>query len=193
MRELFLLRTRYELGTCSRFVQPRHSSVAAAYVPSGYGELVYCCLTLLGLQSRFGDNWRQFTWNLSGLSPKRDWSSKRHETRSVQPRKYEVPDYTHEARSSHRSFQPRKYEVPDYTHEARSSHRSFQPRKYSCGPVLAVFNLERNRDGSNFNMNAGTLAAVESRFFRPFFVGFSRSKTDSWFVFFGLFSKNDRN
>ena len=33
--------------------------------------------TLLGLQSRFGDNWRQITYNLSGLSPKRDWSSKR--------------------------------------------------------------------------------------------------------------------
>ena len=35
------------------------------------------CLTLLGLQSRFGDNWRQITRNVSGLSPKRDWSSKR--------------------------------------------------------------------------------------------------------------------
>ena len=34
-------------------------------------------LTLLGLQSRFGDNWGQTTWNLTGLSPKRDWGSKR--------------------------------------------------------------------------------------------------------------------
>ena len=33
-------------------------------------------LTLLGLQSRFGDNWWKITCNLSGLSPKRDWSSK---------------------------------------------------------------------------------------------------------------------
>ena len=33
-------------------------------------------LTLLGLQSRFGDNWGQITWNLSCMSPKRDWSSK---------------------------------------------------------------------------------------------------------------------
>ena len=33
--------------------------------------------TLLGLQSRFGDNWRQISLNLSGLSPKRDWSTKR--------------------------------------------------------------------------------------------------------------------
>ena len=33
-------------------------------------------LTLLELQSRFGDNWGQITWNLSALSPKRDWSSK---------------------------------------------------------------------------------------------------------------------
>ena len=37
-------------------------------------------LTLLGLQSRFGDNWGQLTWNLTGLSPKRDWSSKRDNT-----------------------------------------------------------------------------------------------------------------
>ena len=41
----------------------RHSSRAA--------------LTLLGLQSRFGDNWVKNTWNLRGLSPKRDCSSKR--------------------------------------------------------------------------------------------------------------------
>ena len=33
-------------------------------------------LTLVGLQSRFGDNWGQITWNLSALPPKRDWSSK---------------------------------------------------------------------------------------------------------------------
>ena len=34
-------------------------------------------LTALALQSRFGDNWGQITWNLSCLSPKRDRSSKR--------------------------------------------------------------------------------------------------------------------
>ena len=28
------------------------------------------CNTFLGLQSPFGDNWGQITWNLSGLSPK---------------------------------------------------------------------------------------------------------------------------
>ena len=32
--------------------------------------------TLLGLQSRYGDNWGQITWNLTGLSPKRDCSPK---------------------------------------------------------------------------------------------------------------------
>ena len=37
----------------------------------------WCPLTLLGPQSRFGDNWGQITWNLSGASQKRDWSSKR--------------------------------------------------------------------------------------------------------------------
>ena len=34
-------------------------------------------LTRLGLQSRFGDNLGQTTWDLTGVSPKRDWSSKR--------------------------------------------------------------------------------------------------------------------
>ena len=34
-------------------------------------------LPLLGLQSRFGDNCGHVTWNLSGMSPKREWSSKR--------------------------------------------------------------------------------------------------------------------
>ena len=34
-------------------------------------------LTLLGPQARFGDNGGQTTWNLCGLSPKRDWTSKR--------------------------------------------------------------------------------------------------------------------
>ena len=34
------------------------------------------CLTLLGLQSRFGDNLGQATWKLSGVSPKRDCGSK---------------------------------------------------------------------------------------------------------------------
>ena len=33
-------------------------------------------LTLLGLQSRFGDNWGQNTRNLTAMSPKRDWGSK---------------------------------------------------------------------------------------------------------------------
>ena len=32
-------------------------------------------LSLYGPQSRFGDNWRQITWSLSGLSPKRDSGS----------------------------------------------------------------------------------------------------------------------
>ena len=34
-------------------------------------------LTPLGLQSRFGDNLGKTTWNLTGMSPKRDWGSKR--------------------------------------------------------------------------------------------------------------------
>ena len=34
-------------------------------------------LTILGLQSRFGDKVGQTTWNLTGVSPNRDWSSKR--------------------------------------------------------------------------------------------------------------------
>ena len=34
-------------------------------------------LTLLGLQSRFGDNLGQTSRNLTGVSPKRDWGSKR--------------------------------------------------------------------------------------------------------------------
>ena len=42
-----------------------------------WASLRNCRLTLLEPQSRFGDNWGQLTWNLSGLSPKRDWSSKR--------------------------------------------------------------------------------------------------------------------
>ena len=33
--------------------------------------------TRLGPQSRSRDNWGQTAWNLSGVSPKRDWSSKR--------------------------------------------------------------------------------------------------------------------
>ena len=40
-------------------------------------SLLIIMLTLLGLQSRFGDNSGQTTLNLSGVSPKRDWSSKR--------------------------------------------------------------------------------------------------------------------
>ena len=40
-------------------------------------------LTLLGLQSRFGDNLGQATWKLAGVSPKRDWSSKRVKDRVV--------------------------------------------------------------------------------------------------------------
>ena len=43
-------------------------------------------LTLLGLPSRFGDIWGQLTWILSGLSPKRDCSSKRVE----KPRQPEI-------------------------------------------------------------------------------------------------------
>ena len=40
--------------------------------------------TLLEPQSRFGDNWGQITWNLSGVSPKRDWSSKRVNTSTTE-------------------------------------------------------------------------------------------------------------
>ena len=38
---------------------------------------LFLLLTRLELQSHFGDNWGHTTWNLSGLSPKRDWSSER--------------------------------------------------------------------------------------------------------------------
>ena len=38
-------------------------------------DIATLLLTLSGLQSRFGDNWGQITWNLTGLSPKRGWSS----------------------------------------------------------------------------------------------------------------------
>ena len=50
-----------------------------------YSYLVYCGgeLTFLGLQSRFGDNLRQTTWNLTGVSPKRDWSAKRVNVRTT--------------------------------------------------------------------------------------------------------------
>ena len=41
------------------------------------GAVIISILTLLGLQSRFGDNLGQNTWNLTVVSPKRDWSSKR--------------------------------------------------------------------------------------------------------------------
>ena len=37
-------------------------------------------LTLLGPQSRFWDNRGQTTWDLGGMPPKRDWSSKRVKT-----------------------------------------------------------------------------------------------------------------
>ena len=38
--------------------------------------ILFVNLTLLEPQSRFGDNLGQTTWNLTGVSPKRDWSSK---------------------------------------------------------------------------------------------------------------------
>ena len=40
----------------------------------------FLSLDLLTMQSRFGDNWLQITWNSGGFSPKRDWSSKRVNT-----------------------------------------------------------------------------------------------------------------
>ena len=44
----------------------------------GGGDKFFNSLSLLGPQSRFfGDNGGQMTWNLSGESPKRDWSSRR--------------------------------------------------------------------------------------------------------------------
>ena len=47
------------------------------WLPSiGLGSGLGSGLTLLGLQSRFGDNCGQTTWNSGALSPKRDWSSK---------------------------------------------------------------------------------------------------------------------
>ena len=49
---------------------------AAAVVVVVVFVVVVLTLTLLGLQSRFGDNWGQITWNLTALSPHRDWSSK---------------------------------------------------------------------------------------------------------------------
>ena len=39
--------------------------------------VILLLLTLSGPQYHFGDNWGQITWNLSGVSPKWDWSSKR--------------------------------------------------------------------------------------------------------------------
>ena len=52
-------------------------------------------LTLLGLQTRFGDNWGKITWNLSGLSPKRDCSSKGAEgaTGTTQAALYKGPPH----------------------------------------------------------------------------------------------------
>ena len=63
------------LGVSQRLLSPpcRVNQVEDSCV----GVLCVFFLTLLEPQSRFGDNWGQHTWNLSGLSPKRDWSSKR--------------------------------------------------------------------------------------------------------------------
>ena len=47
---------------------------------------VFLTVTLLGLQSRFGNKWGQITWNLGGLSPKsqkRDCSSQRFKPNSL--------------------------------------------------------------------------------------------------------------
>ena len=59
---------RHVLGETGSGIRP---SYLACYMY--YSSMV---LTLLELQSRFGDNWGHITWNVSALSPKRDWSSK---------------------------------------------------------------------------------------------------------------------
>ena len=58
--------------TLSRYFYPSTSSTTSVRADSSILER----LTLLGLQTRFGDNWGKNTWSLSGLSRKRDWSSK---------------------------------------------------------------------------------------------------------------------
>ena len=53
-----------------------HCSGSSIPAPVCGSQQYIPALTLLGPQPRFGDNWGQITWNLSGVSPKRDWSSK---------------------------------------------------------------------------------------------------------------------
>ena len=52
-----------------------HKNLPGIYLTI-FTNIFLVLLTLLELQSRFGENWGQITWNLSALSPKRDWSSK---------------------------------------------------------------------------------------------------------------------
>ena len=61
----------------------------------GSSSLIRSLLTLLGPRSRFGDNGGQTTWNLSCVSPTRDWSSKTYRytvmfSRCFNPRKPHV-------------------------------------------------------------------------------------------------------
>ena len=51
------------------------NSNSEGFVPSGPKK--WECSPILGPQSHFGDNWGQMAWNLSGVPPKRDWSSNR--------------------------------------------------------------------------------------------------------------------
>ena len=70
----------------TRFGKPQHASVGYrgmfAHTEGAVAFLFQLSilqrtgrLTLLGPQFRFGDNWGQITWNLTGVSPERDWSS----------------------------------------------------------------------------------------------------------------------
>ena len=61
---------------CGRLVARYWAVIALTPCRTGL-QISLLLLTLLGLQSRFGDNWGEITWNLSALSPKRDWSSKK--------------------------------------------------------------------------------------------------------------------
>ena len=72
--------TIYIKGTAVASYSSSHSSSSsmASYVLLAYSRhsrVKASFLTPIGPQSRFGDNWGQSTWNVSALSPKRDWSS----------------------------------------------------------------------------------------------------------------------
>ena len=86
-------------GTTGHLCCHRNTQGRKRYQVRGYSlRLVWS--PLLGLQSRFGDNWGQNTWNLSVLSPKRDWGSKKGVFSQLSSRthkyqrkfKYEKPD-----------------------------------------------------------------------------------------------------